>query len=309
MKKQYLRMGRGGAMMAALLGIGALGWTTAQAADKSGTTSTPPAERGMGSVGEAVLTGGKKSGGPKLEGHKFIMPENTLRKPNTREAERTMEILTTSASIERGAQPIVSKDLPESEGVKERGQSITPVYYTGSVYRGLGEMFQYTNDGAPDRKRACGQAAIATILSHYNVKSRDTGYSLINEIYRRYGPDIAFGILGTSWQQMERALSGYGVPYSWYSNEASLKNRLDNYRPCIVMLDVGAMPDEGWGWGGHWVVAYGYDNANVYLTNWNPSSSGQWDGGKCSWTAFRKGWYGQLAIANGTHGKFICPKG
>lgn len=258
---------------------------------------------------EPVKTERTKPEGPKVLGHKFVEPKNVFPKPNTREGERTMEVLTTSASIERGAKPDAKAGMPQVDKNKERGDSITPTLGAAARYVGLGEIFQYTNDGAPDRSKACGQAAIATILTYYNIKPRDTGDSVINEIYGRYKPDIAWGILGTSWQQMGRALRGYGVPYNWYSGEAGLKNALNLYKPCIVMLDVGAMPEEGWGWGGHWVVAYGYDQSNIYLTNWNGDSHNYADGGKCTWTAFRKGWNAQLAKANGTANMFLCPKG
>jgi hypothetical protein len=244
-----------------------------------------------------------------VEGHKFVEPHNSLRQPNTREGEKTMEMLTTSAAVDRDS-PKVTRGMPQGEAKpKERGNSILPGFATGVTYYGTGGIFQYTNDGTPDTNRACGQAAIATILTYYGIKPKDTGYSVINEVYSRYGPDIAWGILGTSWQQMGRALSGYGVPYNWYSGEAGLRNALNQSKPCIVMLDVGAIPEEGWGWGGHWVVAYGYDAYNIYLTNWNGDAQGYDDGGKCTWTAFRKAWTAQLARANGTANYFICPKG
>jgi len=247
------------------------------------------------------------TGAPFVEGHKFVAPQNSFARPNTRESEKMAEILGTSAAIERGAKPIAAAGMPKGDNAstaKERGSDITPSFVASDLYRGLGSIFQYTNDGAPDRNRACGQAAVATILTYYSIKPRDTGYTVINDVYKRYGPDIAFGILGTSWQQVGRALTGYGVPFNWYTGEAGLKNALNLYKPCIVMLDVGTIPEEGWGWGGHWVVAYGYDRKNVYLTNWNGS-----DGGKCTWAAFNKAWNGQLAKANGTANMFMCPKG
>ena len=241
---------------------------------------------------------------PFVEGHKFVEPRNSFPRPNTRESQKMMDILTTSAAIERGATPEVKTGLPQSDTPRERGWDINPSFNTKDLYRGLGSIFQYTNDGAPNKDVACGQAAIATILTHYGLKPRDTGYTVINDVYKRYGPDNFFGTLGTSWQQMERALRGYGVPFNWYSGESGLRNALSQYKPCIIMLDVGAIPEEGWGWGGHWVVAYGYDKKYIYLTNWNGN-----DGGKCTWAAFNKAWMGHLAQVNGTVVKFICPKG
>lgn len=249
---------------------------------------------------------------PQIEGHKFVEQVNPLREPNTPEGWKTFGVLTTSASIERGASPDVKKGMPQGQAptTRERGAPISPDYNTrDGALRGLGSIFQYTNDGMPSTKTTCGQAAIATILTHYNIKPRDTGYTVVNDVYRRFAPDIAWGNLGTSWQQMNRALSAYGVPYNWYSGEAGLKNALNLYKPCIIMLDVGAIPEEGWGWGGHWVVAYAYDNNHIYLTNWNGNSQKYADGGKCTWAAFRKAWNAQLARYNGTANMFICPKG
>ena len=258
---------------------------------------------------EAKTDTAAKPAGPVVEGHKFVAPHNALPKPNTREAQKTVEMLTTSQAVEAGS-PDAKAGAPQGVAkAKERGSQIYPGFSTGVTYYGLPGIFQYTNDGAQDKNRACGQAAVATILTYYGIKPKDTGYSVIREIYSRYSPDIAFGILGTSWQQIGRALNGYGVPYNWYSGEAGLKNALNQSKPCIIMLDVGAIPEEGWGWGGHWVVAYGYDAYNIYLTNWNGNPQGYADGGKCTWTAFRKAWNAQLARANGTANMFICPKG
>jgi hypothetical protein len=36
--------------------------------------------------------------------------------------------------------------------------------------------------------------------------------------------------------------------------------------------------------GGHWMVAFGYDSANVFLTNW----------GSMPWDEFRHGWAGLI---------------
>jgi hypothetical protein len=161
-------------------------------------------------------------------------------------------------------------------------------------------IFEYTNDGARNRATACGQAAIATLLTAWGVKSADTGNTLIREIESRYPQDVAFGNLGTSWQRMEQALKGYGLKTFWTKGLGELMNYVKAGYPAAVMLDVGRIKVPGFeGWGGHWVVAYALDNNNIYLTNWGG------DGTTCSWKDFNTAGHTWLTTANGTTDKAL----
>lgn len=276
------------------------------AADEAASASKPAI---TDPAATRALTDNSPSSFVQLLGHRFVEPRTSLPLPRN-EAERAAAALRVTSAAKTG-KPVApgAKEFPVTVENRTRGFRTT-ARYTSAGFTGQPSIFQYTNTGMPTTNNSCGQAAIATILTYYRVKPQDTGYTVVREIYSRFGPDIAGGIMGTSWQRMGSALRGYGVPANWYGGEAGLKNAISLNKPCLVMLDVGAMPEEGWkSWGGHWVVAYGYDNDNVYLTNWNPGPSGYSDGGKCSWAAFRKGWNTWLTQSNGTPNMFLCPNG
>lgn len=173
-------------------------------------------------------------------------------------------------------------------------RSDQPVY-------GVPQIFEYTNRGAPDYDTACGQAAVCTLLTFRRVFAPDTSGRRITEVYRRYGPDVAWGWLGTSRQRMDEALRGYGVSGDWQAGEDALRATLRQNKPCLLLLDIGTIPDEGFRpVGGHWTVAYAYDSRYVYLTNWPRD-------GRCTWANLRKSWNTWLTQANGTPNRFLCP--
>lgn len=243
--------------------------------------------------------------GPKVTGSKFVMPQTTLPRPVTQKQKMAMALKVTSAAK---THKIVS--LPARPGLpkgKTRGNTEAPLNFPAG-YTGLTSIYQFTNDDFPNRNIACGPAAVATIVNKYGSYSSTP--PLPSQIWYKYPPDVALGIMGTSNDRLVQAINGYGIPGNWYSGEAGLKNALSLKKPCIVMLDVGAISEEGWKvWGGHWTVAYAYDNTNIYLTNWNPDSHGTWDGGKCTWAAFRKAWNTWLTQTNGRPNQFYCPNG
>src|SRR5262249_14320712 len=81
--------------------------------------------------------------------------------------------------------------------------------------------------------------------------------------------------------QVERICRAYDVPLREVDGEDELRVLLAAGQPVIVMLGVSG--GKFWGIdlpGGHWMVAYGYDDTNVYLTNQ----------GKMTWDEFRAGW-------------------
>jgi hypothetical protein len=106
----------------------------------------------------------------------------------------------------------------------------------------------------------------------------------VSEVYRLHPPDILFGWLGTSWRRVQRAVDGFGVAHRWTEGEEELARTLAAGRLAVVMLDVGATSDEGYGgMGGHWTVVYAMDAAHVYVSNW-PGD------GRCTWRNFRRAW-------------------
>jgi hypothetical protein len=152
-------------------------------------------------------------------------------------------------------------------------------------FRGLESLFEFTNiDGALVRTN-CGQAAAATFLTQYGKLqgSEQSAGDIMTMLERDYPPDQFFGFLGTGRGQVERICRVYRQPVREIEGENDLKVCLRRQQPVIVMLGVSAgrllghidLP------GGHWMVAFGYDDDNVYLSNW----------GTMPWGEFRRGWH------------------
>lgn len=151
---------------------------------------------------------------------------------------------------------------------------------------GRPRLYQYTNSGvhAHQQYNSCGQAAIATALTGCGVKPEDPTNAVMQTVYDAFPPDILWGRFGTSWKQVERALGANGVAGTWLDGEAALAETLACGHLALVMLDIGATSDEGWGpIGGHWVVVYAMDQGHVYLSNWPLD-------GRCTWRSFRRSW-------------------
>lgn len=235
------------------------------------------------------------------EGIGFVAPRNTWALP-AKGSER-------SAALARVTQPprtrgqaqklVVTRGLPTAP---KRQLAVANPKSLPAGYRGLGVFVPYSNEGAPDPDRASGQAAIASIVQFYKQALYNSATRPVVEIFNKYPPDIKQGIQGTSWQQMKHALSEENLTTRWYHGEAALKSAVAQNMPSIVLLDVSALPQEGWKtWGNHWTVVYAYDREGVYLSNW-PGD------GKCTWGAFKKAWNSDLTKAAGTANLLLCPE-
>jgi hypothetical protein len=151
-------------------------------------------------------------------------------------------------------------------------------------YRGLGSIFEYTNDDGSRVRTNCGQAAALTFLTHYRKFPTDSQRArlMFARIEEHYPPDNFGGYLGTSRRQVTHICRKHGLPVVPISGEAQLQKSLAAERPVLVMLGVSAgrflnlfdLP------GGHWMVAYGFDQDFVHLTNY----------GRMPWDEFRAGW-------------------
>lgn len=148
-------------------------------------------------------------------------------------------------------------------------------------YRGLGEIFEFVNADGRLTRFNCGQAAACTLLTHYGKLNAEA--DIMPEVEHEYPPDNLGGWFGTSRRRVEQVCRGFGVPTEAIEGEAELRLSLEQRRPVIVMLGVPGkkvlgitMPM------GHWMVAYGFDDENVYLSNH----------GCMPWVEFRFGWHG-----------------
>lgn len=217
--------------------------------------------------GLAASSGLAQGRGPRTEGAAFVMPAEVVPATGAGAAELLR-------AVTAPAEP-VRADGP-------RGSEVTAP--AGCI--GRPRLYQYTNAGAAagQQYNACGQAAMATVLSALMVQPEDPSDQVVREVYRRFPPDILWGRFGTSFRQVQRALSGYGLEWRWEEGEAALLATLRRGELAVVMLDIGATVDEGWGpLGGHWVVLYAADAHGVYLSNWPRD-------GHCSWRSLRRAW-------------------
>jgi hypothetical protein len=152
-------------------------------------------------------------------------------------------------------------------------------------YLGTPELFEYTNCDGGYVRTNCGQAAAATFLTFHGklAPGEDRARRIMADIERSYPPDNVHGFLGTSRRRVVRICKAFGQALRPVQGERALKFWLAKGQPVIVMLGVSAGKFLGFDLpGGHWMVAYGYDAGNVYLSNW----------GKMSWPEFRAGWAG-----------------
>ena len=135
-------------------------------------------------------------------------------------------------------------------------------------------IWQYTND---ENKwgTSCGQAAVATMLSYHSPVNYPpiTGSTYTRNLVAGFPPDVAFGIFGTGWEQMQKMSKANGLNYKWV-NASTIPNYVKNGYPVIVGLDI-AENQAGWkgySYGGHWVAVYAVDSKGYYLTNWPEAS-------------------------------------
>jgi len=153
-------------------------------------------------------------------------------------------------------------------------------------YRGLPSIFEFTNgDGAIVRTN-CGQAAAATLLTFYGKLSPATltAGQIMAAIEDTDPPDNFGGAFGTSRRRVTRICRRHGIRLHEIAGEAAIRRELAEERPVIVMLggSAGRLFDRIDLPGGHWMVAYGFDDDRIYLTNH----------GWMTWDDFRLGWAG-----------------
>jgi hypothetical protein len=156
---------------------------------------------------------------------------------------------------------------------------LKPMDPLSQQYRGLGEIFEFTNWDGRQTRVNCGQAAACTLLTHHGMLPRIGEVML--EVERAHPPDNLGGYLGTSRCCVRRICRAFGLKLEEAVGESTLRSHLASSQPVLVTL--GVPGPRLWRWQlpvGHWMVAYGFDDSGVYLTNW----------GRMGWDEFRAGW-------------------
>lgn len=159
-------------------------------------------------------------------------------------------------------------------------QVIRPGDPLPSGYRGLPEFFEFVNGDGVWRAYNCGQAAACSFLRYHG--KLDAAQEAMHAIEKTHPPDNLGGWLGTSRRCVERICRAHGLRITEVRGEDSFREALVADRPVIVML---GKPGRAKILGftvpvGHWMVAYGFDNDYVYLSN----------EGRMDWDQFRWGW-------------------
>ena len=170
-------------------------------------------------------------------------------------------------------------------------------------YQGLSSIFEFTNGDGAFVRTNCGQAAAATFLTYCGKFSPASGEpgQFMAAIESIDPPDNLGGAFGTSRRRVARICRRHGIRLHEIAGETTMRQKLAEGRPVIVMLGVSAgrlfnridLP------GGHWMVAYGFDRDHVYLTNH----------GRMKWDEFRRGWSGFVPRLIGMRGKGLVSAG
>jgi hypothetical protein len=162
--------------------------------------------------------------------------------------------------------------------------TILPTGADPESYRGLPSLYEFVNADGGLTRFNCGQAAACTLLSHQGAVRGDA-CALMATVEEAHPPDNLFGWFGTSRRRVERICQSHGIELAEVRGEEELKAALAGGRPVAVMVELpGPMV---WRWRapvGHWMVAYGFDDRQVFLSNCGAPGM--------SWDEFRRAWGG-----------------
>jgi hypothetical protein len=178
--------------------------------------------------------------------------------------------------------------LGKAEAPKPSAESKEPAARTrgGDVRKQCGvgdykgvckDMWQFDNFDFPSTNNTCGQAAAATIITHWYDKRGDDAFKkgVASFLYNNYGPNNAFGMFGTSWQQVVNSVAvGYKMNWRKVTGESDLRAELNKGIPVIVIVDSERLRQKGYdypratvGIAAHYIVVYGYDSGFYYVSN------------------------------------------
>jgi hypothetical protein len=140
---------------------------------------------------------------------------------------------------------------------------------------GIHSLMAYVNQDGFIHYRNCGQAAAATALryKHLFYEQGLTG------IEQNFPPDCALGLFGTSKTQVCNILSALKCHWHEIEGKKALKHAIQHKHPVLVMLSLPTFLPTG-----HWMVAYSYDDENIYLSNYRRHKD------RMTWETFEEGW-------------------
>jgi hypothetical protein len=200
-------------------------------------------------------------------------------------------LISTYDRFAANARQSVSKlEACSTKNGSETMASITPRIAKSIQFAGLEQIFEYCNWDGELTRWNCGQAAAATLLNHLDkpatLKDADDA---VRAIERRFPPDQFGGWLGTGRRRVKEILREHGAQVNEIRGERRLRAEIERGNPVIVMLGVSG--GTFWKWelpGGHWMVAYAFDDENVYLTNWTTPMP--WGEFRVRWRSIVSSW-------------------
>ncbi len=145
---------------------------------------------------------------------------------------------------------------------------IQPAAIDRSLYRGLEWIFEYTNQDGALATWNCGQAAAATFLAHHGRMDALNAAGNMAWLEKHHPPDQVGGWFGTGRRQIERIMRAFHLDLMEVGGVDGIRRQLERDNPVLLMLGMSHGKLLGFDLpGGHWMVAYGCDATNVYLTN------------------------------------------
>jgi len=157
--------------------------------------------------------------------------------------------------------------------------------HPGPGFMGHHSIFQFVNADSANQAKACGQAAIATVLANYHRLPK--GIAGLQRIEKEYPPDVASGEWGTTADRIRRALTSYKVGHHNVSGRDGLEHAMRHRRAAIALVqNVGGIKN-----GGHWFVVFGCDQNGIYATNYTTPF--------IAWSQFADMWSGAIPVVGG----------
>jgi hypothetical protein len=166
--------------------------------------------------------------------------------------------------------------------------TIHPDGADSATYRGLPALYEFVNADGQQRPYNCGQAAACTLFTFCENASpgdAEAACALMSTIEEAHPPDNLFGWFGTSRRRVERICLSRGIELDEIEGEDQLRAALSAGRPVAMMVELPGKRILGWeAPAGHWMVAYGFDDKQIYLSNYHAPAM--------PWDEFRKAWNG-----------------
>jgi hypothetical protein len=156
------------------------------------------------------------------------------------------------------------------------------------TYHGLPALYEFVNADGELRRFNCGQAAACTLLTQCQATAAtdpEAACTLMAAIEEAHPPDNLGGWFGTSRRRVERICHSRGIELDEVHGEDELRTALSVGRPVAMMVELPGK--RFWKWQlpvGHWMVAYGFDDRQLFLSNCG--SPGM------AWDEFRRAWAG-----------------